>query len=119
VTESVEELLEEYAEFRRREERKPYWMNLTGGTAWSGELRYELEHYSPEAHYREAISEKLEQEELVPDGGRRTQYYWSGEDGVIYHTESGEELVDPFFGSVEEAERYLESLAPGSEDRYE
>jgi len=29
----------------------------------------------------------------------------------VYHTESADELVDPFFGSVEEAEQYLENLA--------
>lgn len=62
MSETVEELLEEYAESRRQEERKPYWMNLTGGTAWSGELRYELEHYSPEAHYTIAITQELDDE---------------------------------------------------------
>ncbi|WP_181687359.1 hypothetical protein [Halorhabdus salina] len=94
------------------EEEKPYWMNLTGGSNTSGELRFELENYFPEAHYRKAI-EQLEQqaEEAIPGGGSRTQYYWSGEDGVVYHTESGDELVNPFFDSVEEAERYLENLA--------
>ncbi|WP_089386095.1 hypothetical protein [Halorubrum vacuolatum] len=96
------------------EEEKPYWMNLTGGTSFSGELRYELENYFPEAHYKKAIDQAFNnqaEEELRPDGGSRTQYYWSGEDGVVYHTEAGDELVDPFFGSVEEAERYLENLA--------
>jgi len=87
-------------------------MNLTGGTNTSGELRYELENYFPDVHYRKAI-EQLEQqgEEAIPDGGSRTQYYWSGEEGVVYHTEVGDELVDPFFDSVTEAENYLESLA--------
>jgi len=47
----------------------------------------------------------------MPDGGSRAQYYWSGESGVVYHTETEDEMVDPFFGSVDEAERYLESLA--------
>ena len=96
------------------EEEKPYWMNLTGGTTFSGELRYELENYFPEAHYKQAIDKAFEKEardELRPDGGSRTQYYWSGDDGVVYHTEAGDELVDPFFGSVEEAEHYLQNLA--------
>ena len=88
-------------------------MNLTGGTKASGELRFELENYFPEAHYKQAIDKAFQEEaeELMPDGGSRTQYYWSGEDGVVYHTEVGDELVDPFFGSVEEAEHYLENLA--------
>lgn len=86
-------------------------MNLTGGTQFSGELRYQLENYFPEAHYRKAIDQAFEEqaEELVTDGGSRTQYYWSGENGIVYHTQSGDELVDPFFGSVEEAEHYLEN----------
>lgn len=58
----------------------------------------------------EILEDDLEHE-ILPDGGSRTQYYWSGEDGVVYHTEAGDELVDPFFDSVEEAERYLENLA--------
>lgn len=32
-------------------------MNLTGGTRFSGELRYELENYFPEAHYKKAIDQ--------------------------------------------------------------
>ncbi len=50
-------------------------------------------------------------DEILADGGSRTQYYWSGDEGVVYHSESGDGLVDPFFGSVDEAEQYLESLA--------
>ena len=89
-------------------------MNLTGGTRFSGELRFELENYFPEAHYKQAVDQAFEdkaEEEVLPDGGSRTQYYWSGEDGVVYHTEAGDELVDPFFNSVDEAERYIERLA--------
>jgi len=107
--------LDEYAEQKQFvEEEKPYWMNLTGGTQFSGELRYELESYFPAAHYEKAIDEAFREkaeEELSTDGGSRTQYYWSGDEGIVYHTESGDGLVDPFFGSVEEAERYLENLA--------
>ena len=60
-------------------------MNLTGGTSLSGPLRCELENYFPAAHYEKAIDEAFEEEaeeELLPDGGSRTQYYWSGEDGI-------------------------------------
>jgi hypothetical protein len=107
--------LEEYVEQKWHvEEEKPYWMNLTGGTTFSGPLRYELENYFPANHYKKAIDQAFREEaedELVSDGGSRTQYYWSGENGVVYHTESGDNLVDPFFGSVEEAERYLKNLA--------
>jgi len=96
------------------EEEKPYWMNLTGGTTFSGPLRYELENYFPEAHYKKAIDQAFQdnaEKEILPDGGSQTQYYWSGEDGVVYHTETEGEIVDPFFNSVDEAEHYLESLA--------
>lgn len=89
-------------------------MNLTGGTSFSGPMRFELENYFPEAHYKQAIDQAFQREadeEVLSDGGSRTQYYWSGDEGVVYHTEAGEDLVDPFFGSVDEAEQYLESLA--------
>jgi len=89
-------------------------VNLTGGTSFSGPMRFELENYFPEAHYKQAIDQAFQREadeEVLSDGGSRTQYYWSGDEGVVYHTEAGEDLVDPFFGSVEEAEQYLESLA--------
>ena len=107
-------MIEEYTEEKMFvEEEKPYWLNLTGGTTFSGELRFELENYFPEAHYKKAVDKALEEEaeELVPDGGSMTQYYWSGEDGIVYHTETDGEMVDPFFNTVEEAEQYLESLA--------
>lgn len=67
-----ERLIQEYVEEKRFvEKEKPYWMNLTGGTAFSGELRYELENYFPEAHYKQAIDQALEEEareQLLPDG---------------------------------------------------
>jgi len=103
-------------------------MNLTGGTTFSGPLRYELENYFPEAHYKKAIDqafedlaeEELADQDLRPDGGSRTQYYWSGEDGIVYHTESGDELVDPFFDTINEAERFLQNQADQyGEDRYQ
>ncbi len=55
-------------------------MNLTGGTSFSGPLRYELENYFPEAHYKNAIDQAFREEaeeELRPDGGSRIEYYWS------------------------------------------
>lgn len=59
-------------------------------------------------------------EDLIPDGGSRTQYFWSGEDGIAYHSEIGQDMVDPFFDTVEQAERYLESQADKhGQQRYE
>jgi len=89
-------------------------MNLTGGTSFSGELRFELENYFPEAHYKQAIDQAFQEEakeELRPDGGSRTQYYWSGEDGILYHTEKEEDMVIPFFNTVDDAEQFLENQA--------
>ena len=95
-------------------------MNLTGGARFSGELRYELENYFPDAHYRKAIEQAEEEQEVVPDGGSRTQYYWSGEDGILYHTEKNSGRVNPFFETVEDAERFLEHQAEEyGKDRYE
>jgi hypothetical protein len=77
-------------------------------------LKWETFAYFPEAHYNREISKRVREEweqEILPDGGSRTQYYWSGEEGIVYHTDAGDEMVDPFFGSIEEAERYLEDLA--------
>jgi len=56
------------------EEKKPYWMNLTGGTTFSGPLRYELENYFPEAHYKKAVDQAFEEvveDELYANGGDR------------------------------------------------
>jgi hypothetical protein len=97
-------------------------MNLTGGTSFSGPLRFELENYFPEAHYKQAIDQAFEDEadeEILSDGGSRTQYYWSGDEGVLYHTEAGDELVDPFFDTIDEAEQFLQNQADQyGEDRY-
>jgi hypothetical protein len=89
-------------------------MNLTGGTRFAGELRFRLENYFPEAHYQQAVTDVFDEDSddgLLPDGGAKTQYYWRGEGGVVYHTDSGDGMVDPFFNSIEEAKRYLETLA--------
>jgi hypothetical protein len=111
-------LLDEYAEVKQHvKEEKPYWMNLTGGTRFSGPLRYELENYFPEAHYKLAVDRAVREEtggdrELVPDGGGKgTQYYWADNDGVLYHSEKSDEVVVPFFDSVESAEQFLEGQA--------
>lgn len=89
-------------------------MNLTGGTNFSGPLRFELENYFPEAHYKQAIDQAFQEEAsdgLRPDGGSRTQYYWSGEEGILYHTEKEEDMVIPFFNTVDDAEQFLENQA--------
>ncbi|MDY6778056.1 MAG: hypothetical protein SVU32_05280 [Candidatus Nanohaloarchaea archaeon] len=98
-------------------EEKPYWLNLRHPRR--GEMRYELNNYFPDAHYRKAVEEAGysldgEEPEVRTDGGTRTQYYWSGDQGVLYHTEQGEDMVVPFFDTVEDAERFLEQQA----DRY-
>jgi hypothetical protein len=56
-----ERLIQEYVDEKQFvDKEKPYWMNLTGGTAFAGELRYELENYFPEAHYKQAIDQALQ-----------------------------------------------------------
>ena len=53
---------------------------------------------------------------------RKTQYYWQGKQGVLYHTYlSGGELdvVDPFFDSIEAAESYLEQEADSQQELYD
>lgn len=43
-----------------------------------------------------------------------------GDGGVLYHTANGDDKVDPFFDSVEDAERFLERQAEQhGEDRYQ
>lgn len=110
MIDDVDAILQEYVEYRLLFEDKPYWLFLDS----QEELKWETFSYFPEAHYNQEISKRVREEwseEVLPDGGTRTQYYWSGENGVIYHTETGDDLVDPFFGSIDEAEQYLENLA--------
>jgi len=89
-------------------------MNLTGGTTFSGELRYELENYFPDAHYRKAIQQAREEEEegLVPDGGRYTEtlYAWYDPDTDTYltHAVAGTDFATPFFDKEEDARRFLD-----------
>jgi hypothetical protein len=86
-------------------------------------LRWETFAYFPEAHYTQEISRRVGrewEEEVLPDGGRRTQYYWVGDEGVLYHTEKEEDVVLPFFDTVEAAEQFLENQADrNGEERYQ
>lgn len=85
----------------------------TSDTPTSGEPGIEHETALPQPHYRKTLSQDAEEEnaEILPDGGTKTQYYWSGDDGILYHTEKEEDLVIPFFDTVADAERFLESQA--------
>jgi len=61
----ITELLREYTEQKQYvESEKPYWINLTGGTTFSGPLRYQLENYFPETHYKKAVDHIDEAYEL-------------------------------------------------------
>jgi hypothetical protein len=117
-----------------RVQREPYVTNLRHPR--SGEMKFELEdpyqHRLAFQRFRlEELAEGLgvqdhellpsdDEPDVLPDGGSRTQYFWSGEDGIAYHTEVGEDMVDPFFSSVDEAERYLERKADQhGKQRYE
>ena len=56
------------------------------------------------------------------DGGRSTRYVWFDPDteAVLYHTGVNDDAADPFFASVDEADRFLEQRADqGEQDRYE
>ncbi|GCF16241.1 hypothetical protein Harman_41760 [Haloarcula mannanilytica] len=113
--------MSEYAETKRYvENRKPSWLFVDA--ARSSELKYGLFNYFPEAHYSKAVDQALKEEvedRLETDGGRRTQYYWVGDEGVLYHTQRQEDVVVPFFDTVRDAERFLESQADRyGEDRY-
>lgn len=114
------------------EEEKPYWINLTGGTSFSGELRFKLENYFPAEHYEKAIDQAFQEaaeQRLKPDGGvnlhqdgrRSNVYYWLNPDtgAALYHTEANGEEANPFFGSVGEAEQFLEKRSQSSTEEYE
>lgn len=103
------------------QDEKPYWLSLRHPR--DGEMHFDLFNYFPDAHYRAAVEDAGyqldEEQEVVPDGGSRTQYYWSGDDGILYHTEQGEDMVIPFFETVDDAERFLEQQADRhGKDRY-
>ena len=47
------------------------------------------------------------------------QFYWSGNDGVLIHTEFGEDKADPFFDTEEEAKNFIERKADAhGKERY-
>lgn len=58
---------------------------------------------------------------LHQDGRRTNVYYWLNPDtgAALYHTEVNGEEANPFFGSVDEAERYLEKHCGEEVSQYE
>lgn len=55
------------------------------------------------------------------DGRRSTVYYWLNPDSgaALYHTEVNDEEANPFFGSIGEAEQYLENLGQIQPEQHE
>lgn len=56
------------------------------------------------------------------DGGSSTRYVWFDPDteAVLYHTGVNDDAADPFFTSIDAADRYLEQRADqGEQERYE
>lgn len=96
-------------------------------------MEWGLFNYFPAAHYERAIDQafqEISEEKLETDGGtthlhqdgrRSTVYYWLNPDtgAALYHTEVNGEEANPFFGSVSEAEQYLENLGQRQAERYE
>ena len=120
---------EEYAEMKVFvEQRKPYW--LYWAAPRTSQAGYATFQYFPEWHYREAVHQVGPS--VVPDGGRdmlhnrerRAQvYYWLNPKtgAALYHTGVGDDEADPFFGTIAEAEAFLERQAKAGADtsRYE
>jgi hypothetical protein len=118
----LDDVLDEYIEKRLEFEDEPYWLHLRQPR--SGELQYDTFAYFPEAHYTKRIQNEIwgkedTKDETVPDGGttnlhtdgrRNTVYYWLNPDtgAALYHTNINGEEADPFFGTIQEAEKYLE-----------
>jgi hypothetical protein len=99
---------------------------------WNDELQYETFNYVPEHHFRTAYDRLLEREEFAPDGGygtlhsgqqQATVYYWLDPrtGAALYHTSAYSDEANPFFGTVEEAEKFLERQAAAADEteRYE
>jgi hypothetical protein len=118
----------EYVEATRRSEAA--WIYVC--QPWDDELQYETFSYVPEHHFRTAYDRLLEREEFAPDGGydtlhsgqkQATVYYWLDPrtGAALYHTSAYEDEANPFFGTVEEAEKFLERQAAAADDaeRYE
>ncbi|MFB6076904.1 MAG: hypothetical protein ABEK12_02135 [Candidatus Nanohaloarchaea archaeon] len=135
------ELAVEYAEMKRYvEHEKPYWLSLRHPR--DGEMQWGLFNYFPEAHYQQALDDTYNQyrqqeyasawgsprdNDPIPDGGteqlhtgrtRSTVYYWADPDtdAALYHTGVNDSEAIPFFGSVGEAENYLENLDESDPD---
>lgn len=77
--------------------------------------------YFPAAHYRKALHE------LKTDGGfddlhrgeqRATVYYWLAPrtGATLYHTNAYDDVANPFFGTVEEAEAFFDQQADAADD---
>lgn len=72
--------------------------------------------YKPIGLYEQRIqtleAETGDLDVLLTDGGKNsTQFYWSGQDGVLYHTEVGPNLVKIHYNSEDEAVRHIENEA--------
>jgi len=106
---------------------EPYVINFRD--PWDDEMKFEYEDPAPHQifFYNQAIEDlaenlgvDIDNHELIPDGGRRTKYYWSGQDGILYHTEKGDDMVIPFFNSEEDAGDFIERQAEeNGKERYE
>lgn len=111
--------------------RKPYWLNLRHPRG--DEMRWELNNYFPDAHYRMAIEEaeaRLDYD-VETDGGydsihngkrKATAYYWLDPDtgAALEHTGVNDEKTVPFFPDEESAFDYLEKRADAEgKERYE
>ena len=113
--------MKEYTEQKEYvENRKPYWLNLRHPRR--DEMRFELNNYFPDAHYRRAIK-RAQEDQLVPDGGRytETRYAWydPDTDAFLYHTEANQEYTNPFFDTEEDAYTFLERRAEHNQPEYE
>lgn len=120
---------EEYAEMKVFvEQRKPYWLYWTAPR--TSQAGYTTFQYFPEWHYREAVHQVGPS--VMPDGGRdmlhnrerRAQvYYWLNPEtgAALYHTGVNDDEADPFFGTVDDAEAFLEQQAKAADgsSRYE
>lgn len=125
----ADELLNEYVEQKQYvEDEKPYWLSLRHPRR--EEMQWDLFNYFPEAHYEMAVDQALMDQVLEPDGGttnnlhrddRRSKvYYWLNPEtgAALYHTEAHGEEANPFFGSANEAEQFLEKHAENDSERY-
>ena len=107
-------------------EVQPYWLSLRKPR--DGELQWGFFDYFPAAHYQQARREHT----IEPDGGhdmlhsgrqQASVYYWLDPrtGAALYHTSAYDDEANPFFGTVEDAEIFLEQRADTADDaeRYE